>query len=72
MNATIQDAYREACLALGEETVVRRLQAAELVRLEEQVEPPAPPSGLPDDVEAGVGLEEQVESVAPTPPAVSL
>lgn len=32
MNATLEDAYREACLALGESIVRERLMAAELAR----------------------------------------
>ena len=34
MNVTIQDAYEEACRALGEGVVTQRLMAAEIARLQ--------------------------------------
>lgn len=42
MNVTIEDAYREACAALGEAIVTQRLLTAELQRL--TPEPTSSPS----------------------------
>lgn len=39
MNVPLKDAYREACLAIGEGIVLQRLQAAELHRLAPEPEP---------------------------------
>lgn len=38
MNVTIEQAYREACTALGEAEVRSRIQAAEIGRLSGEVE----------------------------------
>lgn len=46
LTVTIENAYREACTALGESIVVQRLQAAELVRRDAAV---APPAAVADD-----------------------
>jgi hypothetical protein len=36
MDVTLEDAYREACVALGEAVVQQRLMAAELRRRDEE------------------------------------
>lgn len=36
LNVTIEDAYSEACTALGESIVIQRLQAKELERLAQE------------------------------------
>lgn len=45
MNATLEQAYREACQALGESIVTQRLLSAEVARLT----PPAVP--VPDEAD---------------------
>lgn len=41
MDVTIEDAYREACLALGESIVHGRLMAAQVAALRDQATPEA-------------------------------
>ncbi len=42
MDVTLEDAYAEACKALGESVVTQRLMATELARLTQQLEPDPP------------------------------
>lgn len=56
MNVTIEDAYREACLALGESIVMQRMLATELARVSALVADAAPPPvGEASNPSANVG-----------------